>query len=921
VRLTNGLSAWPRVTGLVDRRDERRTLDLLVQSLRDGQSRALAVLGEPGIGKTALLDYVSENASGCRVERIAGFQSEMELPFAAVRQLCVPFLDRIGQLPAPQRDALETAFGLGEKPPGDRFLAGLAVLELMADAAEELPLLCLVDDQQWLDFASAQVLSFAARRLGSESIGMIFAARQPDQHLAGLPELSVTGLPAQDAAALLESVLPGRLDSRIRDQIVAETRGNPLALLELTRGMTPAELAFGLELPGAVPLSGEVEESFRHTVCALPDDARLLLMLAAAEPTGDPVLMRQAAAILGISGDAVELASEAGLVEVGDRVRFRHPLVRSAAYRAGSGKERQLVHQSLADVTDRGHDAERYAWHLAQAAAAPSEEIALELGRAAELALARGCLAAAGAYLQRAVALSADPSRRTDRAIMAAQGKIRNGAFDTAAGLLSIAQNGRVSDLQQARIDLVKAQLAHVTNRGGDAPALLLQAARRLESVDAGLARATYLDAISAAAFAGRFAADGGGIPDIARAAAAAPRAPGSQAADLLFEAITDSYTDGARAMPAGLRPALASFGADMSPDEQLRWIWVACMAAMRLLDDEQWDIISARHLRLAREAGALAELPLALNSRTTVLVFAGQFRAAHALADEAEAAQKAIRSNMAPYGALALAALRGDRASTADLSSMTIEDASLRGEGIGLTIAHWASAALKNGSGDYDGALAAAVHATEYGPDLLTMAWPTVELVEAAARAGDESIAAAACERLSARTLTGTDWALGLDARCRALITQDDKAEDLYWESIMRLGRTRQRTDLARAHLLYGEWLRRQRRRSDSRAELATAEQMFAMMGMSAFAGRAARELRTAGETSRRPADSRKDSQLTPQEAHVARLAAEGLSNQEIATRLFISRHTVQYHLRKVFAKLGISSRAQLDWLLPPEH
>jgi DNA-binding CsgD family transcriptional regulator len=906
---------------LVDRREERQTLDLLVQSLRAGESSALVIHGEPGIGKTALLEYLSHNAAGCRVERIAGFQSEMELPFAAVQQLCLPFMDRIGQLAAPQQAGLETAFGLSDQPPADIFIVGLAVLELLADAAEKQPLLCLVDDQQWLDFASAQVLSFVGRRLGSESLGLVFVTREPDEHLVGLPELHVAGLPAADAASLLDSVLPGRLDTRIRDQIVAETRGNPLALLELTRGTTPTQLAFGLELPGAVPLSGKMEENFRRRAAALPVATRLLLMVAAAEPTGDPVLMWRAASILGLSSDALESATDAGYIEVGDRVRFRHPLVRSAAYRAGSGKERQLVHRALADVTDQDHDEERYAWHLAQATAEPSEEVAIELGRAAELALARGCIAGAGGYLQRAVALSVDAGRRTDRAIEAAQGKIRNGAFDTAVDLLSIAQNGRVTELQQARIDLVRAQLAHVTDRGGEVPLLLLRAARRMESVDPDLARETYLDAISAAAFAGRFAATGGGILDVAQAAAAAPPPAREQrTVDILLDSIAGSYIGEVRPGVPGLRAVLAGFGAGITPAEQLRWIWLACMTAMRLLDDRHWDIISELHLQLAREGGALSELPLALNSRTTVKVFAGHFGAASALADEAEAVQKAIRSNMAPYGGLALAALRGDQVSTTKLFNTTVEDVSLRGEGIGITIAYWAWAALNSGSGDYDEALAAAVRATEYDPDLLTMAWPAAELVEAAIRAGDEGTARAGYERLSSHTTDGSDWALGLDARCRALVIQDDTADKLYQESIERLSRTRQKTDLARAHLLYGEWLRRQRRRIDSREQLATAERMFKSIGMSAFAGRAARELRTTGTPTRKHTDRSSEPQLTPQEAHVARLAASGLSNPEIAVQLFISRHTVQYHLRKVFAKLGITSRTQLDRVLPTD-
>jgi len=920
--LPAGLPPWPRIVALSDRRAERKALDELVQALRGGESRTLVLHGEAGIGKTALIDYVADHAPGCRVERIAGVQSEMELPFAAVQQLCAPMHERLEGLPAPQREALRTAFGLSEQPAADRFLVGLAVLGLLSAVAEERPMLCLIDDQQWLDFASAQALSFVARRLGSESLGVIFATTVPDLHLAGLPELEVRGLPAIEAAALLDSVLPGKLDSRVRDRIVAETGGNPLALVELTRGMTPAELAFGLELPGAVPLAGAIEESFCQRIGALPDKTRRLLVLAAAEPTGDPLILWQAATCLGIDQTVKEPAVEAGLVDFAARVRFRHPLVRSAAYRSGSPEERRQAHQALAEVTDSQVDLERFAWHRAQAAPGPDEDVAKELERGARIALARGCLAAAGAYLERAVTLSLDPAQRADRAIVAAEGKIRTGAFDAAVELLAMAQAGPVTDLQQARVDLVRTQLAYVTNRGGEAPISLLKAAKQLESVDAELARATYLDALSAAIFAGRLAGPGGGILDVARAAAAVPPAGRtSRAPDLFLRSVAASYLDDYKTGLPALREALASFGTDMSADEELRWIWMACLTAMRALDDDRWEVCATRHLQLAREAGALSELPLALNSRMYVLLFAGDLAAAATLAEEADAVKTAIGSSLAPYGALALAALRGEVTSAEELIKATIDEVSERGEGIGITIAEWAKAVLNNGLGDYDRAFAAATRATEYDPDLTMLAWPLVELVEAGARAGSTEVAQSAYRRLSAMTsASGTDWALGLEARSHALLIEGEEAEQLYRESIVRLGRTRQRTDLARAHLLFGEWLRRQRRRTDSREQLGTARQMFEAMGMEAFAQRAGRELRTTGETARKRTAAQELTKLTPQEAHVARLARAGLSNPEIGTRLFISAHTVQYHLRKVFAKLGITSRVQLDRVLPQD-
>ena len=763
VRPTRGRPSWPPILELIDRRRERRTLDTLVDALKVGESRALVVHGEPGTGKTALLDYLADHAPGCRVERIAGVQSEMELAFAAVHQLCVPLLDHLPEVPPPQRDAIRTSFGLIEQPAPDAFLVGLGVLSLLSEAAQDRPLVCLIDDEQWFDFASATILSFVARRLGSESLGLVFATRLPGNHLTGLPDLQIKGLPPADAASLLESVLPGRLDSRIRERVVAETKGNPLALLELTRGMTLAELAFGLELPGATtPLASTIEDRFRERIDALPDDARRLLVLAAAEPTGDPILLWQAAAHLGISTDAQQPAVEAGLAEFGERVRFRHPLVRSAAYLTGSTTERQLAHQALADVTDPTIDPERRAWHRAQAVHGPDEEVAKELERGAELALARGCLAAAGAYLQRAVALSGNPRQRTERAIVAAQGKIRSGAFDTAIELISLARAGAVTDLQQARIDMVCAQLAFVSNRGGEAPLLLMKAAHRLESVDPELARDTYLDALSAAAFAGRLATPGGSVLDVARAAAAQrPAGATLRSTDLLLQSVAASYLDDyASALPA-LRSALANFGTGMSAAEELRWIWLACMTAMRALDDERWDAISDRHLRLARETGALSELPLALNSRTYVLALRGDLAAAAILAEETEAVTAAIGSNLAPYGALAVAALRGERTAANELIKRTTDEVTQRGEGIGITIAEWARSVVNSGLGDYDQALTAATRSTEYHPDLMMLPWPIVELIEASARAGNTEVAQAAYRRLSEMTsASGTgDW------------------------------------------------------------------------------------------------------------------------------------------------------------------
>ena len=912
------LSMACRRTELTGRDAERRVLDRLVGAVRAGGSRALVVHGEPGVGKTALLEYLGGSAPGCRIERAAGVQSEMELAFAGLHQLCAPMLDRLEAVPVPQREALRTAFGMSAGPAADRFLVGLAVLSLMSAVAERQPLICLVDDGQWLDSVSRMVLAFVARRLGAESVGLVLATRGAGGDLAGLPGLEVGGLEEADARVLLEAALPGPIDARVRDQIVAETRGNPLALLELPRGLTVAELAGGFGLPGAVPLAGSIEESFGRRVGALPHQTRRLLLLAAADPSGDPALVWRAAARLGVAAEAAALAAEAGLAEFGTRVRFRHPLARSAAYRFGSARERQEAHGALAEVTDPRLDPDRRAWHRAQAVPGPDEDVAAELERSADRARARGGLAAAAAFLNRAATLTLDPSRRAGRALAAAQAKVQAGAYDPARDLLAMAGAGPLTSGQQATVDLVRAQLAFLTSHGSDAPSLLLKAARSLEPIDAGLSRATYLDALSAAMFAGRLASPGSGVMEIAPAVAAAPPPLAPRAPDFLLDGLAAEYNDGYAAGTPMLRRALATFGDGMSAEEELRWLWLANVAAMRVWDDDAWEALSARHVRLAREVGALSELPLALTSRTAMLLFAGDLTAATSLTGESQAVNEATASNLAPYGALGLAALRGDEAGTLALLEATKEEVTRRGEGAGITFAEWANAVLNNGLGRYPDALAAAWRATSYDADLGSMIWPTVELIEAAARSGATETAAGACKRFAAMTdASGTDWALGLQARSHALLSEGEEAEHCYREAIARLGRTRMRVDLARAHLLYGEWLRRERRRSDAREQLRTAHGMLERIGAAAFAERARRELLATGERVHKRTVAA-SGELTAQEAQVAQLARDGLSNPEIGSRLFLSAHTVQYHLRKVFAKLGITSRSQLGRVLP---
>jgi DNA-binding CsgD family transcriptional regulator len=846
----------------------------------------------------------------------------MELAFAAVEQLCAPMLDRLEGLPVPQRDALRIAFGMVTGPAPDRFLVGLAVLGLLSDVSGEQPLVCLVDDQQWLDRASAQVLAFVARRLAAEPIGLVFSARIPGDELAGLPELAVEGLREEDARALLDSVLTGPLDERVRDLIVAETRGNPLALLELVRGVPPADLAGGFGLSGAAPVSGRVEETFRRRVDALPAGTRRLLQLAAADPVGDPVLVWQAAGRLGIGTEAATSA-DAGLVEFGARVRFRHPLVRSAAYRSASPQERQDVHRALAEVTDPDTDPDRRAWHRAQATAGPDEQVAAELERSAGRALARGGLAAAAAFLERAATLTPEPGRRAQRLLAAARAKRDTGALDAALGLLVAVEAGPPDAFRTAEVEHLRGQIAFDQGRISDAARLMLSAARRLEPLNAGSARETHLEALAAALWASDL--DGpAGVQETAEAARAAPAGPQPpRVVDVLLDAFALRLTEGYVAAAPTLTRALELFLAlDVDTDEAGRWLWLTggragAIIAFELWDFDSWHAVAARQVQFARDTGALVHLQLALNILASTHLVAGELTTAARLLEEDRLIGEATGNPPVAYSEMILAAWRGRATEASELIEATVREAAAGG--LGVNVANYVSSMLDNGLGRHDAARDAAWRAFEhdqlgYGP------WVVPELAESAARSGDVATVRAVLEWLAQRTrVTPSEWALGIEARVRALLSDGESADRLYRESISRLGRTRVRVELARSHLLYGEWLRRERRRADAREQLHIAYDMLDAMGIEAYAERARRELLATGETARkRTVETTSD--LTPQEAQIARLARDGLSNPQIGARLFISARTVQYHLAKVFAKLDISSRNQLHRVLPAD-
>jgi DNA-binding CsgD family transcriptional regulator len=906
---------------LFGRHVERSVLERLLDSARNGHGSVLVVLGDPGVGKTALLENTVEENPDFRVVRAAGVERDMELDYAALQQLCAPILELIGRLPGPQRDALGVTFGLSAGQAPSPFLVGLAVLALLSEAAAQQPLLCVIDDAQWLDGASARALVFVARRLLAERVALAFGARHAVNGLAGLPQLRVEPLARRDSRALLESVLAARLDESVLERIIAETGGNPLALLELPRGLTPAQLAGGFGLPAALPLSVGIEQNYARRLERLPLDVRRLLLLAAAEPVGDLALLWRAAQQYEIPETAAHAVESEGLLTLDGAVVFRHPLVRSAVYGAASPGERREAHRALAEATDSRSDPDRRAWHRAQAAFAPDEEVAAELERSAVRARARGGFAAAAAFLERAAALTPVPVRRAQRALVAAQTKVRAGALDDALGLLASTEIGALDELDRARVELLRAQIAFVSTRGSAAPAMLLAAARRLAPLSPALASETYLEALSAAMFAERLAAPGASALDVSLAARATPRPDVLSGPGLLLDGLSTFFCESYEAAVPILRRAHDTFDVSGLPvNEQLRWKWLATVTSVHLWDDARWEAISDRHVQIARETGALGELPLALNQRVYAHLFAGELTTAADLVDETRAATEATGGNLTPHGAVGLAALRGREPEAIPLIDRSRLGATRRGEGIGISVLDWAQAVLYNGLGRYDEACAAALRATEHLHNLSTSNWGMAELIEAAVRAGTPEVAASARARLAETArVSGTDWARGVAARSEALFVEGQGAEELYVEALNRLRRTRMAVDLARGHLLYGEWLRRQRRRLDARNQLRTAYDLFTGFGMEAFAERARVELEATGERARkRTVETRDD--LTPQEAQIARLARDGLSNVEIGARLFISMHTVEYHLRKVFTKLGINSRTKLAQGLPPE-
>jgi DNA-binding CsgD family transcriptional regulator len=886
----------------------------------------LVIRGEAGVGKTALLRQAVQRAlPHFRIAEIAGVQSEVELAYAGLHQLCSPMLDHLGALPEPQQAALRIAFGLSGGNAPDRFLVGLATLSLLAEVAGDQPLMCLIDDAQWLDEASGQVLAFVARRLAEESVAMVFAVRDHGQgadrgRFAGLSVMPLGGVSGEHARALLSTVVPGLLDPRVCDRVVAETRGNPLALLELPRGMTSAELGAGFGLPTAGGIAAGVQSHYVGRLRALPAPTQRLMLLAACDGVGDATTIWRAAASLGITSDAARPEVTEGLFDIGTQVRFRHPLVRSAVYQSSSVEERRAAHEALARATDPTADPDRRAWHRAHASPGPDEDVAVELERSADRAQARGGYAAAAALLERSADLTLQPTVRFERRVAAARSHLRAGAFDTALALLAVADSEAPDELARARVELLRGQVASASDAGGDAPLKLLNAAKRLEDLDTALSRRTYSDAWSAAMFAGHLAKPGGDLLEVSRAARAGPRPDVPlRPFGRILEGMLILVTEGRPAAEPMLRDAIRDLlVSDLPVENWLHHGALGASAAAAVWDLESWNAVNGRQVALARQLGALAALPTPLSGLALVATWRGDFETAARLAAEHEAVTEATGIRIAPYGAMLLSAYRGRTEEASGLIARTTEDSIRRGEGLGVDLARWSTAILNNSAGQYPEALAAAYPADTQAPGLLISTWMLPERIEAAVRCREPELASAALAEFESTANPGqSDWGLGITARSRAMLSDGDAANRLYREAIERLGRGRIRVEQARAHLVYGEWLRRENQRSEAREHLRTAHDMFAAMSADGFAERARRELLATGEhVRRRQADTR--AELTPQEEQIARLARDGRTNPEIAAELYISARTVEWHLRKVFTKLGISSRRGLKNALP---
>ena len=901
----------PATRRFVNRETELEAVEGLLAAARGGSSAVLVLRGGPGVGKTMLLEHAIGRASGLRVGRVGGVDSEFDLPYAALHQLLAPFLEEIEALPGPQRDSLASTLGLIEVERSDRFLTALGVLTLLSNAAQDTGLLCAVDDAEWLDEASAQVLSFLARRLVSEGIAMLFtfgAAHPTSVALAPFRELNFEGLSQVASRELLDRKVEGTLDSGVRDRLVIEAEGNPLALIELAQLLTAEQLAGLAPLPKALPLGDRLEQGLMRNVRGLSSDARSILVLVATERSGDPGLLRRAADGLGLSQTAIDDAES--VLRLGAQITFRHGFVRSAVYALASETTRRDAHLALAEAMDPDADEDRIAWHRAAASVDADETVAADLEASARKARDRGGQVAAAAVLELAAELTPDPSRRAARLLVAADADLAAGALSKADTLLSQLTPKLLDDEQRAEAQRLRGTLALARGDKGSSSTLLIEAARVLAPFDLRKARDTCLDALATAMFAGRLASDRG-MREAVECARSMPEPTQTTAADVLLDAFATLVDEGSAAAAPVLRRGVGLAG----ESGDLRAIGPAFQAAFELWDDEALHTLAQRRVDLARGSGAFVALPNALNQLGAYEVLVGRFDAAEACFEEADEISAATGYagilGKTGVGPLILAAWRGEDARTRALAEVCSRDGTARGFGTFVGFAQSALGVLELGLGRYHEAMIAAQDA---GLDQILVTRTLPDLVEAAVRCGEEQLATqAAGELAESTTASGTDWALGVLARSQALLVAGREAEGLYREAIGRLQRSRARTQLARARLVYGEWLRRERRRRDAREELRAASQLFERMGALAFADRAQSELAATGERVHRRTPETLEL-LTPQERRIATLVSEGAPNAEVAAQLFISSRTVEYHLAKIFRKLRISSRSELD-------
>jgi DNA-binding CsgD family transcriptional regulator len=908
---------------LIDRSAEKQALSGLLDSVRQGMSGALVLRGEPGVGKSALLAYAGQHAEDTQVVRMVAVESEKNLGFAAVHQLLMPFLPFGDRLPEPQCRALGVAFGLVSGPPADRFLVGLAVLTLLSDVAETRPVLCVVDDAQWLDAESADLLSFVARRLLADRVGLLFGIRETadaeEPRLLDLPSLRISGLPEQAAHELLATSISQPIDPSVAARIVAETEGNPLALVEAARELDWDQLGGRAPLPDPLPVGHRLELTFRRRVRELPPDTQALLLLAAACAPGQGHLLWQAAAELGIPESASLPAEAAGLVDFSPQARFSHPLIRSAVYHGATATERRLAHRALASASDPELDVVSRAWHLAAAATRRDEGVAAELDAAARRTRSRGGYAATAVLLERAAQLTPAAESRAERQLAAAETHVLAGTMDRADVLAVEATRGLRNPLSAAQATHLRGRIQAACGRVAEAVVALVNAAERLRLLDPHAAREALLSALESAAFAG-WASSALLLEEIARTAGRLPPTgdPPDSVPNLLLRAHTARLTRGyAAGVPAMRAAVLAVLGEDLDADLVLRHFELTTIGAVDLLDDAAVEALTTRWIEQARESGALAKLASGLAFRST-FVDGQSGRLAAAWTVDAEARELGeVTHNPAvvpPTGAhrVILLALSGREAEARETAAAVAREAPTRGAAGEAALAAYGLGVLEIGLGNYAAAVGCLEPAYKDDTPLIgTYALP--DLVEAAARGGRRGLAQSALQRLADRAgSTATPLALGLLARSEALLANPDEAEPKYEAALPLLGRTLAAPQLARAHLLYGEWLRRQRRRRESRDQLRQALDMFEGMGLDAFAERTRVELRATGErVLRRRVGT--PPELTPQEAQIAALVSRGQANREIATQLFVSPSTVEYHLRKVFRKLGLTSRTQL--------